>query len=294
MSKIIVVAGPTASGKTALSIHLAKKYNAEVINADAQQVYKDVNIGTAKITKEEMENVKHHLLDFIPLDKNYSVKEYQEDGRNVLNNLINKNKNIVIVGGTGLYIKALLYDYKFSKETSSLDFSNLTNEELKKEVDKIYENNNIHINNRKRLERFLSHYKTTGNIIKNTLEKDKPLYDFTLIYLNPDREELYKKINTRVDKMINEGLLNETENLKEYSKLNSIIGYKELLEYINGKVSLEEAIENIKSDTRKYAKRQNTFFKNQFDNLNIFKVDYDNFNNTIKKVEDYLSSLYKE
>lgn len=294
MSKIIVVAGPTASGKTALSIHLAKKYNAEVINADAQQVYKDVNIGTAKITKEEMENVKHHLLDFIPLDKNYSVKEYQEDGRNVLNNLINKNKNIVIVGGTGLYIKALLYDYKFSKETSSLDFSNLTNEELKKEVDKIYENNNIHINNRKRLERFLSHYKTTGNIIKNTLEKDKPLYDFTLIYLNPDREELYKKINARVDKMINEGLLNETENLKEYSKLNSIIGYKELLEYLNGNVSLEEAIENIKSDTRKYAKRQNTFFKNQFDNLNIFKVDYDNFNNTIKKVEDYLSSLYKE
>lgn len=294
MSKIIVVAGPTASGKTALSIHLAKKYNAEVINADAQQVYKDVNIGTAKITKEEMENVKHHLLDFIPLDKNYSVKEYQEDGRNVLNNLINKNKNIVIVGGTGLYIKALLYDYKFSKETSSLDFSNLTNEELKKEVDKIYENNNIHINNRKRLERFLSHYKTTGNIIKNTLKKDKPLYDFTLIYLNPDREELYKKINTRVDKMINEGLLNETENLKEYSKLNSIIGYKELLEYLNGNVSLEEAIENIKSDTRKYAKRQNTFFKNQFDNLNIFKVDYDNFNNTIKKVEDYLSSLYKE
>lgn len=294
MSKIIVVAGPTASGKTALSIHLAKKYNAEVINADAQQVYKDVNIGTAKITKEEMENVKHHLLDFIPLDKNYSVKEYQEDGRNVLNNLINKNKNIVIVGGTGLYIKALLYDYKFSKETSSLDFSNLTNEELKKEVDKIYENNNIHINNRKRLERFLSHYKTTGNIIKNTLEKDKPLYDFTIIYLNPDREELYKKINTRVDKMINEGLLNETENLKEYSKLNSIIGYKELLEYLNGNVSLEEAIENIKSDTRKYAKRQNTFFKNQFDNLNIFKVDYDNFNNTIKKVEDYLSSLYKE
>lgn len=294
MSKIIVVAGPTASGKTALSIHLAKKYNAEVINADAQQVYKDVNIGTAKITKEEMENVKHHLLDFIPLDKNYSVKEYQEDGRNVLNNLINKNKNIVIVGGTGLYIKALLYDYKFSKETSSLDFSNLTNEELKKEVDKIYENNNIHINNRKRLERFLSHYKTTGNIIKNTLEKDKPLYDFTLIYLNPDREKLYKKINARVDKMINEGLLNETENLKEYSKLNSIIGYKELLEYINGKVSLEEAVENIKSDTRKYAKRQNTFFKNQFDNLNIFKVDYDNFNNTIKKVEDYLSSLYKE
>lgn len=294
MSKIIVVAGPTASGKTTLSIHLAKKYNAEVINADAQQVYKDVNIGTAKITKEEMENVKHHLLDFIPLDKNYSVKEYQEDGRNVLNNLINKNKNIVIVGGTGLYIKALLYDYKFSKETSSLDFSNLTNEELKKEIDKIYENNNIHINNRKRLERFLSHYKTTGNIIKNTLEKDKPLYDFTIIYLNPDREELYKKINTRVDKMINEGLLNETENLKEYSKLNSIIGYKELLEYLNGNVSLEEAIENIKSDTRKYAKRQNTFFKNQFDNLNIFKVDYDNFNNTIKKVEDYLSSLYKE
>lgn len=294
MSKIIVVAGPTASGKTSLSLYLAKKYNAEIINADAEQVYKDVNIGTAKVTKKEMGNIKHHLIDFIPLSRSYSVKEFQDDGRNILNKLINDNKNIIVVGGTGLYIKALLYDYKFSKETSTLDFSNLSNEELKKEVNSIYSDNNIHVNNRKRLERFLSHYKTTGNIIKNTLDKDKPLYDFTLVYLDPSRDELYNSINTRVDKMMKEGLLKETERLKDYSKLSSIIGYKELLEYLNGNISLEEAIENIKIDTRKYAKRQNTFFKNQFNNLVIFKVDYNNFNNTIKKVEDYLSSLYKE
>lgn len=294
MSKIIVVAGPTASGKTSLSLYLAKKYNAEIINADAEQVYKDVNIGTAKVTKKEMGNIKHHLIDFIPLSRSYSVKEFQDDGRNILNKLINDNKNIIVVGGTGLYIKALLYDYKFSKETSTLDFSNLSNEELKKEVNSIYSDNNIHVNNRKRLERFLSHYKTTGNIIKNTLDKDKPLYDFTLVYLDPSRDELYNSINTRVDKMMKEGLLKETERLKDYSKLSSIIGYKELLEYLNGNISLEEAIENIKIDTRKYAKRQNTFFKNQFNNLVVFKVDYNNFNNTIKKVEDYLSSLYKE
>lgn len=294
MSKIIVVAGPTASGKTSLSLYLAKKYNAEIINADAEQVYKDVNIGTAKVTKKEMGNIEHHLIDFIPLSRSYSVKEFQDDGRNILNKLINDNKNIIVVGGTGLYIKALLYDYKFSKETSTLDFSNLSNEELKKEVDSIYSDNNIHVNNRKRLERFLSHYKTTGNIIKNTLDKDKPLYDFTLVYLDPSRDELYNSINTRVDKMMKEGLLKETERLKDYSKLSSIIGYKELLEYLNGNISLEEAIENIKIDTRKYAKRQNTFFKNQFNNLVVFKVDYNNFNNTIKKVEDYLSSLYKE
>lgn len=294
MSKIIVVAGPTASGKTFLSLYLAKKYNAEIINADAEQVYKDVNIGTAKVTKKEMGNIKHHLIDFIPLSRSYSVKEFQDDGRNILNKLINDNKNIIVVGGTGLYIKALLYDYKFSKETSTLDFSNLSNEELKKEVNSIYSDNNIHVNNRKRLERFLSHYKTTGNIIKNTLDKDKPLYDFTLVYLDPSRDELYNSINTRVDKMMKEGLLKETERLKDYSKLSSIIGYKELLEYLNGSISLEEAIENIKIDTRKYAKRQNTFFKNQFNNLVVFKVDYNNFNNTIKKVEDYLSSLYKE
>lgn len=294
MSKIIVVAGPTGSGKTSLSIHLAKKYNAEIINADAQQVYTNVNIGTAKITKEEMKGVKHHLLDFLPLDKNYSVKDYQEQGRTILNDLINQNKNIIIVGGTGLYIKALLYDYKFTLEEDSLDFSNLTNIELKKEVDNIYKDNNIHINNRKRLERFLSHYKTTGNIIKNTKEKDKPLYDFTLIYLDPTREEAYNNINLRVDKMIKEGLLEETINLKGYTKLNSIIGYKELLPYLEGNITLEEAIQNIKKDTRKYAKRQNTFFKNQFDNLIIFKVDYKNFNNTIKNVEEHLSSFYEE
>ena len=293
-SKIIVIMGPTASGKTEASIHLAKKYNAEIINADKEQMYKEVNVGTAKITEKEKEGIKHHLIDFLELNENFTVKDYQEEGRKILNNLIEEGKNVIIVGGTGLYIKALLYDYNFGKETKTLNYSAYTNKELKQKVDSIYKENNIHENNRKRLERFLSHYESSGEIIKNYEEKDKALYDFTLICLMPDKNELYQMINKRVDKMINAGLIEETEKLKEYSALKNIIGYKELLPYLDGKITKEESIDLIKKDTRHYAKRQITWFKHQFTNVNSFIVDYTNFNNTIKKIEDYLSSLYKE
>lgn len=288
--KIIVILGPTASGKSKLSIELAKRYNAEIINADAEQVYKDTNIGTAKITKDEMENIKHHLIDFLPLTENYSVKEYQTDARKIIEQLQSEDKNIIIVGGTGLYIKALLYDYKFTDSTSSLDYSEYSNEELKNKVDSIYKENNIHVNNRKRLERFLSHYESTGEIIKNNEYKDIPLYDFTMIGLSTDRETLYNKINSRVDSMIDNGLVDETIKLKDYHKLNSIIGYKEILMYLNNQMSLEESIDLIKRNTRKYAKRQYTWFNNQFDDINWFNVDYDNFDNTINDVIEFLES----
>ena len=285
MSKIIVLIGPTACGKTKASIELAKKLNAEIINADAVQVYKDVNIGTAKITKEEMEGISHHLIDFVSLDKKYTIYDYQKDGRRILNKLIKENRNIIIVGGSGLYIKSLLYDYNLEEEIKKENiYQDLSNEELKSLVDKIDSNNDIHINNRKRLLRYLEHYNNTGKATINNESKNKPLYDFKVIYLKPDREELYNYINNRVEKMISSGLLQEARYLYDNNvNTNSIIGYKELNEYFNNKISLEEAIDNIKKNTRHYAKRQLTWFNNQFKDKIEIKVDYNNFNKTIKE-----------
>ena len=286
MSKIYVIVGPTACGKTKVSIELARYLNAEIINADAVQVYKDVNIGTAKITQSEMEGIKHHLIDYVPLDKKYTIYDYQKDGRNILNKLINENKNIVIVGGSGLYIKSLLYDYNLEPEIkNNNNYEELTNEELKKLVNNIDPNNDIHINNRKRLLRYLEHYNNTGKVIKNNELKDKPLYDFKIIYLKPNRKELYNIINNRVDEMIKNGLIEEAKYLfNKNINTNSIIGYKELNEYFKGNISLEEAIELIKKNTRHYAKRQLTWINNQFKDKIEINVNYNNFNESIKKV----------
>lgn len=286
MSKIYVIVGPTACGKTKVSIELAKYLNAEIINADAVQVYKDVNIGTAKITQSEMEGIKHYLIDYVSLDKKYTIYDYQKDGRNILNKLINENKNIVIVGGSGLYIKSLLYDYNLEPEIkNNNNYEELTNEELKELVNNIDPNNDIHINNRKRLLRYLEHYNNTGKIIKNNELKDKPLYDFKIIYLKPNRKELYNIINNRVDEMIKNGLIEEAKYLfNKNINTNSIIGYKELNEYFKGNISLEEAIELIKKNTRHYAKRQLTWINNQFKDKIEIDVNYNNFNESIKKV----------
>ncbi len=286
MSRILVIVGPTACGKTKVSIELAKYLNAEIINADAVQVYKDVNIGTAKISKEEMQAIPHHLIDCVSLDKKYTIYDYQKDGRRILNKLINENKNIIIVGGSGLYIKSLLYDYDLEPEIKNKnDYKDLTNEELKKLVNSIDLNNNIHINNRKRLLRYLEHYNNTGNIIKNNELKDKPLYDFKMIYLKPDRKELYQIINNRVEDMIKKGLIEEAKSLFDKNiNTNSIIGYKELNEYFKENITLEEAIDEIKKDTRHYAKRQLTWINNQFKDKIEVNVNYNNFNESIEEV----------
>lgn len=286
MSKICVIVGPTACGKTKVSIELAKYLNAEIINADAVQVYKDVNIGTAKVTKEEMEGIKHHLIDYVSLDKKYTIYDYQKDGRDVLNNLINQNKNIVIVGGSGLYIKSLLCDYNLEPEIKNdNNYEGLTNEELKELVNEIDPGNDIHINNRKRLLRYLEHYNNTGKVIQNNELKDKPLYDFKMIYLKPNRKELYNVINNRVDEMIKNGLINEAKDLYDKNiNTNSIIGYKELNEYFKGSISLEEAIELIKKNTRHYAKRQLTWINNQFKDKIEVNVNYNDFNKSINEV----------
>ncbi len=279
---IIAVVGPTGVGKTKLSIALAKKYDGIIINCDAVQVYKELNIGSAKIKEEEKEGIPHFLLDIVSPNEQYTVYDYQKDIRNIINN--NSHKNIIIVGGTGLYLKAGLYDYQFSKEDSKENFENLSNDEIYALALQKDANCKIHPNNRQRLIRFLNREKNCTN--------SEPLYDVLYIGLTTDREVLYQKINERVDEMIKSGLIEEVNYLDQkypHAKiLENAIGYKEIKKYIQKQVSLEETINDIKKNSRHYAKRQYTFFKNQLP-ITWFNVDYDNFDHTIAEVLNYLN-----
>lgn len=294
MSKIILIVGPTGTGKTTLSIKLAKKYDAVILNADSTQVYTEPLIATAKIKEHEKENIEHYLFDVVSLNDDYTLYDYQKDGRRLLDRFISENKNVIIVGGSGLYVKALLYNYVLEdKKEIDIDFNEYSNEELKNKVLALDPKSDIHVNNRQRLEGFLKHYYETGKVIKKTDEINNKLYNFISIGLKSDRETLYKMLDKRVDSMFNEGLLDEAErlykmNLKNYT---NIIGYKELNEYFNGNISLDEAKELIKRNTRRYAKRQFTWFNNQMKDIKWFNVNYDNFHNTIKEVENYLGGL---
>lgn len=294
MSNIILIVGPTGTGKTTLSIKLAKKYDAVILNADSTQVYTEPLIATAKIKEHEKENIEHYLFDVVSLNDDYTLYDYQKDGRRLLDRFICENKNVIIVGGSGLYVKALLYNYVLEdKKEINIDFSEYSNEELKNKVLALDPESDIHVNNRQRLESFLKHYYETGKVIKKTDEINNKLYNFISIGLKSDRETLYKMLDKRVDSMFNEGLLDEAErlykmNLKNYT---NIIGYKELNEYFNGNISLDEAKELIKRNTRRYAKRQFTWFNNQMKDIKWFNVNYDNFYDTIKEVENYLGGL---
>lgn len=290
MSKIIVIVGPTGVGKTAASIHLAHKYNAEIINADSTGVYKEPLIATAKVTEDEKDGIVHHMLDLVSLDEEFTLYDYQVKGRKILNDLINQNKNVIIVGGSGLYVKTLLYDYKLDKtDNVRIDYSEYTNQELKDMADKIDKDNNIHVNNRQRLERYITYYKQTGKTIKKTNDINKKLYDFDIIGLKSDRETLYKRMNDRVDIMLKNGLLEEAKSLKDKKNFNNIIGYKELKQYFDGNLSFNEAIDLIKQNTRRYSKRQFTWFNNQMKDIKWFDVNYDNFNETLNEIDTYLN-----
>ncbi len=278
---IIAIVGPTGVGKTKLSIELAKRLNAIIINCDAVQVYKELDIGSAKIKKEEMENIPHFLIDFLNISDNYSVCDYQRDGRKIIDN--NKDKNIIIVGGTGLYLKALLYSYNFSTDISNNTYDNLSNEELYEKALLKDPNMNIHINNRKRLINFLN---------KDTVINElKPLYDVIYIGLTTNRDNLYNIINKRVDEMFLKGLEKEAESLfLKYPNakiLSTAIGYKEFIPYFNKEYSLEEVKNKIKQNSRHYAKRQYTWFNNQMD-INWFDTNYDNFSETIEKIDKFI------
>lgn len=281
---IIVIVGPTGVGKTKLSIELAKRYNAEIINADSMQVYRGLDIATAKIKETEKENIPHHLFDISDVNDIYTVYDYQKDCRAKINEILNKNKNVIIVGGTGLYIKAALYDYQFKTEYDLNDYANLTNEEIFDKIKKYDNCCDIHINNRKRLVRLLNKYENNLITEKNG---NSPLYDFILIGLTTDRKTLYEKINSRVDVMVEEGLIEEAKSLYDkhiYTKaIQTAIGYKELYPYFDNKCSLEDSLELIKKNSRHYAKRQYTFFNNQFDNINWIETNYDDFSKTISQ-----------
>jgi tRNA dimethylallyltransferase len=292
MSRVIVITGPTAVGKTKLSIELAKKLNGEIINADAMQVYKGLNIGTAKVTEKEKENIPHHLFDIKEVEEEYSIYNYQKDCRKVIDDILRRNKTPILVGGTGLYIKAALYDYKLSEEKANNTYDNLKTEEIYKELLKLDKDINIDKNNRRRLIRALNYYKENNTSISNN-KTNKLLYDTIFIGLTTDREILYKKINQRVDNMIENGLLEEVKyyydkNIKTKPLINGI-GYKELYNYFDGLCSKEEAVEKIKQNSRHYAKRQYTFLNHQL-NVVWFETDYNNFNNTIEKVSSYIKN----
>lgn len=279
---ILAIIGPTGVGKTKLSVALAHKYNAIIINCDSMQVYRDLNIGTAKITEEEKEGIPHYLFDIKNVTDDYTVYDYQKDVRKLIEE--NKNQNIILVGGTGLYLKAALYDYQFTTETSQKDYSAYTTDELYKMALQKDPETSIHPHNRQRLERFLNKEKTEYH-------EPIPLYKHLIIGLTTNRDKLYNRINNRVDQMIENGLLTEVKSFYDQGikskPLLGGIGYKELYAYFNGELSLDTAIENIKKDSRHYAKRQYTFFNNQFD-VKWFNVDFTNFQNTINNVIEYI------
>lgn len=287
---IVVILGPTGVGKTKLSIALAKRFDAEIINADSMQVYKGLDIATAKIKEEEKEKIPHHLFDICEVEENFTVYDYQKIGRKKIDEITKRRKNIIIVGGTGLYIKALLYDYTFDKEKMSYDFTKFTNEELITKI-KMYDKNiNIDFNNRRRLERTLVKLLENSNFDKRG---NYPLYDFTIIGLTTDRKNLYKQIDKRVLDMMDEGLIDEARLFYDKRSCKSLltgIGYKEIFKYFDGDISLNEAIQLIQKNSRHYAKRQYTFFNNQFKNkgINWFQTNYQDFSKTIEEVSEFL------
>ncbi len=286
---ILAIVGPTGVGKTKLSIELAKKYNAIIINSDAMQVYQKMNIGTAKIKENEKEGIPHYLFDIKDVTDNYTVYDYQKDARNLIEKY--KDRNIIFVGGTGLYLKAALYSYEFNEEENKVNhYDELTNDILYELALKKDANMTIHKNNRQRLIRFLN--KENINV-----PASKPIYDALYIGLTCERSMLYERINNRVDEMFREGLIDEVKSFYD-KKINSrilatAIGYKELYDYFDGKITLEESKELIKKKSRHYAKRQYTWFKNQM-NVTWFDVDFDNFDNTIKEVEKYINEKAKK
>lgn len=297
MSKVIVIVGPTGVGKTKLSIELAKRFNGEVINADSTQVYKELDIATAKVREDEKENIIHHLIDIKTIEENYTVYQYQQDSRNVIDKLLSDNKTPIIVGGTGLYIKASLYDYKFNEEGSYLTFDEFDTVELYNKLITVDPNTTIHQNNRKRIIRALNYYNHNKSALSEKEKTSKILYDAIFIGLTTDRRKLYEKINERVYKMIDDGLLLEAKRIFDRNILSKAvmtpIGYKELFPYFKGESTLEDCIELIQKRSRNYAKRQYTWFNNQMD-IKWFDVDYGNFNNTVLQIINYIDNEKNE
>ncbi len=289
-NKIICIVGATASGKTSLGIELAKKINAEIISADSMQIYRGLNIGTAKVTEEEAQGIKHHMIDICNVEDNFSVADFKNMCYDKIEEILSRGKKVIIVGGTGLYVSSVVYNMNF--EEQEIDF------EYRKELEKIAQNSpeelyklleqvdndaakQIHKNNIKRIIRALEIAKHSKILKSEHMENEKrriineeKKYDFFVFYLDWDREKLYDRINMRVDLMLDDGVLSEAKKmynmkLDEKNTCMQAIGYKEFFPYFEGKNSLEECVDNLKKETRKYAKRQITWFKNKLEPIYI-------------------------
>ncbi len=276
--KVIVICGPTASGKTALSIELAKKVKGEIVSADSMQIYKDMTIGTAKPTEEEMQGIKHYLIDCISPERRYSVAEYSKDAKQAIEEILAKGKTPIVVGGTGLYVDSLIYGIEYSNIKLDESYRKELEEIAQKEgLEVLYEKAKeidskatakISPNDKKRILRILEIYKATGRTKTEEEKRSRengPQYDYKVFAINMEREILYDRINRRVDIMIENGLIEEVGSLlkkyKEFPTAMQGLGYKEVVEYLNGDCTKEEMIENIKLQTRRYAKRQLTWFR---------------------------------
>ena len=297
MSKVIVVIGPTSVGKTKMGVELAKKLNGEVISGDSMQIYKGMNIGTAKVTSEEMEGVVHHCIDILDPKDTYSVKDFQDIVRQKIDDIVARKKTPIIVGGTGLYIKAALYDYEFSETrddhmTFRNKYKDYDDEALYQHLISIDEKSakELHPHNRQRVLRAIEIYEETGRKKSDIVDSQKHicLYDAYFVGLTLERSLLYERINHRVDVMKDMGLEEEVtklyhQGLTRVHQSMKAIGYKEWFDYFEGTISKEEVYELIKQHSRQYAKRQYTWFKNQFD-VHWYDVNLEDFHQTVDHV----------
>lgn len=297
--KLLVIIGPTAVGKTKLSIEMAKKFNGEIISGDSMQIYRRMDIGTAKIREDEMEGIPHHLIDIKEPDESFSAAEFQKLVRGKITEIAKRGKLPIIAGGTGLYIQSVIYDYQFSDVSGNEEFRHqleqkakeIGNEALHEELKKVDPESaaKIHPNNVRRVIRALEVYYQAGktrNEYENNGQTDL-LYHTAVIGLMMDREQLYGRINARVDKMMNDGLLEEVKTLYEQGLRNcqsiQAIGYKEMYQFLDGEISLDEAVEKLKQNSRRYAKRQLTWFRNK---MEVKWFDITDVNNLSKKEEE--------
>ncbi len=279
MNQVIVIAGPTASGKTGLSVEVAKQLHTEIVSADSMQIYKGMNVGTAKVTPDEMSGIPHHMIDIVSPMENYNVSRYVEEAKPIVDDILSRGKIPVIAGGTGLYINSLVYGYDLAPIPS--------NDGIREEISKLYEEKGgeflleelrkidpktaerLHPNNARRLIRALEVYRISGTTISDQEERTKNApkpYDVKFFVLDTDRDKLYDRINRRVDIMLENGLVEEVKTLlgQGIPKTNTsmqAIGYKEIVEYLDGYLTLDEAVEKLKMESRRYAKRQLTWFR---------------------------------
>lgn len=301
--QVIVICGPTASGKTSLGIKLAKKIEGEIVSCDSMQIYKDMTIGTAKPTDEELKEAKHFLVDFVMPNERYSVAEYKKDAEYTIEQIIKSGKKPIIVGGTGLYLNSLVYGIDYPNIETDLNYRQELEDRVNKEgLENLYKEANkidskamekISSNDKKRILRILEIYHSTGKT-KTQLEEDSrkngPKYDYKIFVLNMDREKLYDRINKRVDIMIEDGLIDEVKQLlkkyKEFPTAMQGLGYKEVVEYLENKLTKVEMIEKIKQETRRYAKRQITWFKSYKNAIWLDAFNENNVDIILKNIEN--------